>query len=143
MKKLLLFILLSFSINIAAQDTISTRKYKGFVDVGYCGGLQLQTTHGAQILPFLFLGGGIGITYWGHKEFTMPIYGNVRGNLLPKNKISPFADAKFGISLGSTYYLSLIAGCRFKIDKKISINLGAGFEYDDKENFVIRFGIDF
>lgn len=54
MKNLLLFILLSFSINIAAQDTISTRKYKGFVDVGYCGGLQLKTTHGAQILPFLF-----------------------------------------------------------------------------------------
>lgn len=77
-------------------------KYSGIVDLGGlfsedASGIEVSTTHGCQILPYLFVGAGLGFRYYfdAYEEFSLPIYADVRG-CLPLKKITPYAEVRVG-----------------------------------------------
>lgn len=113
-------------------------KYKGFVDLGYTFGvgngrgldkITFTTSHGAQVLPFLYIGAGAGFNYYyDWASFCVPIFANIRTEIsqLP---ISPFFDFKIGYSILDIQglYLSPSIGCRFNVTDNCGLNIGLGY----------------
>ena len=109
------------------------RGYKGFVELG-AGitlhdydfwfsldddrpkgfGMDLLTTHGFQFNNFIFLGGGVGLSGCTEKSVMMPMFVNIRINMLNR-RISPVIDMKGGYAVGDRHggYLAVAAGMRF------------------------------
>ncbi len=132
--------------------------YKGFAEVGYTIGtgdfgedrIELNTSHGYQFNPYLYVGGGIGINYYNDIEwYGMPIFANIRTNILD-NKIAPFVDLKIGYTgldiIG--FYLATSAGCRIGLGKKTAVNVGLGYTYQKAEGvtcggFALKAGFEF
>lgn len=111
--------------------------YKAFVDFGYTLGtgvhkldrIELMTTHGVQINPYLFVGAGAGCHYYTeYTEFSIPIFVDIRATIL-KNNITPYIDFKIGYSVLDVegFYLSPSIGCRFAIGEKSGVYVGAGY----------------
>ena len=111
------------------------RGYKGFVELGMGAtrhdliwingeksechkprgfGIEVLTTHGFQFNNFFFLGGGVGINECTETNVMVPIFGDLRVNIINK-RISPVFDAKCGYAVGDHYgvYFSFNAGVRF------------------------------
>ena len=113
------------------------RGYKGFVELGmgvthhnfsYIGnkpdtyvdtnpkgfGIEILTSHGYQFSNFFFLGGGVGINECTETNVMVPIFADLRVNILDK-RISPIIDFKWGYAVGDHHgvYLSFNAGVRF------------------------------
>ncbi len=97
--------------------------YRGFVDLGFTIGtgggafnrLDLTTSHGVQIFPQLFVGAGVGLSYfYDLSSLAMPIFADIRTDIL-NSKTTPFVDFKIGYSPVdlSGLYLSPTIGCRF------------------------------
>ena len=83
----------------------------------------LSSTHGVQIIPYLFVGAGVGFNYYHESElWNMPFYADVRSNVL-KGKVTPFVDFRIGYSVGNVagFYMSSTIGCDFVFGKKIRI----------------------
>ena len=108
------------------------RGYKGFVDFGYTLGvgdfgedrIEFSTSHGCQINPYLYVGGGVGANYYIDAElYGVPIFANVRANILD-NQISPYIDFKIGYSIGDVegLYLAPSLGCKIH-----SFNISIGY----------------
>lgn len=111
--------------------------YKAFVDFGYTLGtgiygsdrIELMTTHGVQINPYLFVGAGTGCHYYTDGAFfSIPIFADVRATIL-KNNVTPYIDCKIGYSVVDIegFYLSPSIGCRFAIGEKSGVYVGAGY----------------
>lgn len=108
-------------------------RYRGLVDVGYTLGVGLGqgidridvfTSHGVQIIPQLYIGGGVGFGYYyDASEIAVPIFANIRTDILQSN-ITPFVDLKIGYSVtGITgFYLSPTLGCKIG-----HFNIGLGY----------------
>lgn len=122
--------------------------YHAFLEAGYVVGsgdvaadrIELSTSHGYQINPYVFVGGGLGISYYHSPDlWTMPIFINARGTLLD-GPISPYLDLKIGYAVGLTsndfgeyygrvtgsmsgFYFSPSIGCRFN-----KFTVSAGYE---------------
>lgn len=113
------------SVSIEKQKT---RGYKGFVDGGFTVGdydvaMEVNTSHGFQINPYFYVGGGLGLhAYMDYECLNIPIFSNVRVNFLNK-KASPYVDYKLGVSIGDFpgFYSSLSVGCKIK---KFNVSLG-------------------
>ena len=118
------------------------RGYKGFVELGmgithhnfsYIGdkpdtyadtspngfGIEILTSHGYQFSNFFFLGGGVGINECTKTNVMVPIFADLRVNILDK-RISPVIDFKWGYAVGDHHgvYLSFNAGVRFGFNKQ-------------------------
>ncbi len=131
------------------------RGYKGFVEAGYSWYFKnfnpiaselitntspkfsLLTSHGYQFTNYFYLGGGVGIdhyTTW--KRTTMPIFGNIRVNLLGNNRYSPLFDLKGGYSIGEQegLYVGIQAGVRVKTTKRQAAYavFDLAYQYDKK-----------
>lgn len=117
----------------------NTPCYKGFVDFGFTlgciegdgGGFSATTTHGAQINPYIYVGGGLGIYY--NIDFegaAVPIYADFKVNVL-KGRISPVLDMRLGYSAGeiSGLYASIMPGCQFGLKGKTALTLSLGYEF--------------
>jgi hypothetical protein len=113
------------------------KSYRGFVELGPTFGvgalphsrLEVMTTHGYQILPQLFVGGGVGFHYFvDPSDVAIPIYADVRTDLLNR-KATPYIDLKMGYSVVAItgYYLSPTIGYSFKLQDKARINLGVSY----------------
>lgn len=127
------------SSNIHYQNTrLIKLDYRGFIDYGYTFGagagrgidkVTFTTSHGAQVLPFLYVGAGAGINFY-HKydNYTVPLFANIRTDILP-TIYTPFFDVKIGYSIGgvSGFYFSPSIGCHFKDDKGSGWNIGVGY----------------
>lgn len=122
--------------------------YHAFIEAGYGVGtgdygvdrIELSTTHGYQINPYIFVGGGLGVNYYHSPDlWSMPIFANARVNFI-NSKISPFFDLKIGAAIGLTnnsessysgeakgsvsgFYFSPSIGCRFN-----KFTISAGYE---------------
>lgn len=119
--------------------------YHAFLEAGYVVGsgdiaadrIELSTSHGYQINPYVFVGGGLGISYYHSPDlWTMPIFVNARGTLID-GTISPYLDLKIGYAVGLTshdwgykttgsmsgFYFSPSIGCRFN-----KFTVSAGYE---------------
>ena len=99
--------------------------YRGFANLGFAVGakrgnggshIEVSTSHGVQIIPQLFVGAGIGFSYYYDLGCVMPIFANIRTDIL-KSRISPFVDFRIGyapcLSSVGGLYLSPTIGCRF------------------------------
>lgn len=142
--------------------------YRGHLDLGYVlnartgGGLlsrvELTSSHGVMIKPYLFVGAGIGLTYFHDIDaFTLPIFANARISL-PLNKVSIFMDSKIGYAMGLTsssdggLYLTPSVGISIR---KIDLSFGYVAQYVrtiDKYGYgenvnmgalALRFGVKF
>ena len=107
--------------------------YRGYIDLGYTLGtgmygvdrIELTTSHGYQLIPYLYVGAGAGLSYYSDFElFALPIFANVRGYILD-NSISPYVDLKIGYSVLDLkgFYMNPSIGC-----KAYSFNVSVGYE---------------
>ena len=148
-KVILLFALLLSAIGSNAQNT-AKNCYRGYVDAGYSVGIgdydfgrfEVNTSHGYQINPYLFIGAGTGLHFMASyktkdmdipldvrdSKVDIPVFANIRCNFL-KNKVSPFVDVKGGtyVTNSGGLYVNASAGCRFSINEKQAINLSVGY----------------
>ena len=137
------------------------RGYKGFVEVGvgatlhdfdYIGdgiageneptgfGIDVLTTHGYQLNNHFFLGGGVGITECTESNMMVPIFADMRINILNK-RISPVIGFKWGYAVGDHYgaYLSCNLGLRIGLKEKLKSAIYAVAEVSfigDSENLI-------
>ncbi|MEG1564226.1 MAG: hypothetical protein RR365_10950 [Bacteroides sp.] len=127
------------------------RGYKGFVDAGYqfdvsdcnASSLQVSTTHGYQCNDYIFVGAGLGLSYFNDAEaVAIPFFANLHANLT-KKEIAPFADVKAGYSAGDVdgLYIALGLGVRFALQGTKAINLRLEYVAQGyNENYEIDYG---
>lgn len=145
MKKSLIIAALTVALTGMSAKAIETG-YRGFFDYGYLIGTgdfsssslnEISTTHGYQILPQLFVGGGIGVHLYKFNaegdgiHYNLPIFADVRYDVL-ETKFTPFVDFKGGYSVAGDFqgaYFSPSIGCRMAITDNLGINLGVGYTY--------------
>ncbi len=123
------------------------RGYKGFVELGSIMDhatvfgwedqrghhFDLLTSHGYQFNNFFYLGGGTGVLAYPQYGVLMPLFGNIRINVL-NNRISPVIDLKGGYSVGRFYggFWSIDIGVRVKLKGKKAMyaTIGTMFQND-------------
>lgn len=145
--------------NVKKGSAGTKAKYSGIVDlVGIFGegyGIGVSTTHGCQILPYLFVGAGLELLYHidseeyydnysgeyydeSYNEFRLPIFANVRG-CLPLKKITPFAEVRLGYDvLWETMYFAPAVGITVK-----KFDFSIGYTMWDYGYFAVRVGLKF
>lgn len=156
MKKIaiLLAATMAFAINSNAQSMQSG--YKGHVEAGYSVGIgdydfgrfEVNTTHGYQVNPYIFLGAGTGLHFMssyktGDMEIPLdvrdskvdiPVFANFRSNFT-KGKISPFFDIKGGTFVTNNGGLYVVAslGVRYALNSKQGLSLSVGYAAEKLE----------
>lgn len=154
-KALILSALLSFILSIHGQN-VSSISYRGFVDAGYSisigdyefGRFEVNTSHGCQFNPYLFLGAGAGLHFMSSYEtkgmdipldvrdsqVDIPVFANVRCNF-SKKKVSPFIDVKGGtyVTNNGGLYVNASAGCRFAINYTQGVSIAVGYASEKLE----------
>lgn len=115
-----------------------TPRYHGFVGLSAivglgwmedCLGVKLWTSHGCQINPHLYVGGGIAALSWDAWIPCFPVFAHTRGSI--GKKISAYLDAKVGYNVGWDYgfYFSPQLGCHFTFgDTRSGINVSVGYD---------------
>lgn len=116
-------------------------RYRGFVEESAIIGTgefalnrtQVLTSHGCQINPYLYIGGGLGVNYWIDDEyFTLPLFAHVRSEIHKayNKRVSPYLDTKIGYSLGDFhgFYCLPSAGCHIYFGKsKLGLSAAIGY----------------
>lgn len=146
------FMLAALFLSVAVSNAQNTAKncYRGYVDAGYSVGIgdydlgrfEINTSHGYQFNPYLFIGAGTGLHFMSSYEtkgmeipldvrdskVDIPIFANVRCNFL-KKKVSPFVDVKGGtyVTNGGSLYVNASAGCRISINEKQAVSISVGY----------------
>lgn len=164
MKKsiLLIFIALMTAMGSQAQEAEvvkskpTLRGYKAFYEAEYgfdidneevdnngekisnyphCNNLMISTTQGYQVNNFFFAGGGVGILHYVDGNRTvMPIFADIRFNLLDNKFIMPILNARVGYVVGSWggTYSSAWVGARLNLmhNHAASISVGVSHHND-------------
>ena len=150
MKKIFILSALLFSVIGSNAQNTSRNGYRGFVDTGYSVGIgdydfgrfEVNTSHGYQINPYLFIGAGTGLHFMSsyktknmdipldirESKVDIPVFANLHCNFL-KKKVSPFIDVKGGtyVTNKGGLYVNASAGCRYSFNEKQEINLSVGY----------------
>ncbi len=145
MKRILfVLVILCVSLTHSYAQSIVGKRYRGFVDVSvlpgndglYKGfnsiGVGFNTTHGYQINPHLFVGGGVGVQYYSldyfENTYAIPVYFDFRVDML-KSKVTPFFDVKVGYATADIkgVYFSPNFGVRFAVGRRVGLNLNVGY----------------
>lgn len=128
--------------------------YMGIVDLGYsvdvrgmsAGRVEASTSHGCLIMPYLYIGGGVGFQYYhSARAFNIPIFADFRGYPI-KGNIKPFLNFRIGYSVGDIdgLYLSPSIGVSinrldisfgYTMQKKDVYYYNGYYGYDDSINF--------
>lgn len=143
-------ILLTLAILAGAFSTQARQPepgYRGFVDwhgevsanvidaVLFGGGdgtfyTGATTTHGYQLKPWLYVGGGAGFIMWPKYSqlYAVPVYADCRIDL-GKRLFSPYFDVKLGGNTvrGGGVYFSATVGLSVKVWKEYGVNFGLGY----------------
>lgn len=132
--------------------------YEGDVAVGYALGLNrigewdyiaVETVHGIRILPYLFVGGGLGLHlyYIDDGALIMPIYTNIKGYYPLSDKLSLSMSVDLGAAIGiydirgGHFYTSFGPGIQFGRNK--SFDLSLRYQYMGLDALLVRFGYRF
>ena len=122
-------------------------RYRGFISEGYVFGTGdvkenrsfLSTSHGVQITPELFVGGGVAVNYWWDSEsWSFPLFVDTRVEFhkaLRKN-FSPYISTKVGYSIGDCegLYIAPQVGCHFYFGhSKFGISTALGYTFQNCE----------
>lgn len=156
MKRKLIFSVVLFASQMLFAQNISGNCYRGFVDGGYTIGIgdyefgrfEINSSHGYQINPFFFVGGGLGLHFMPEyktkgmdipldqreSKVDIPVFANLRVNF-SKGKITPFVDGKAGtyVTNNGGLYLNISAGCRFAVNEKQAVNVSVGYTTEKLE----------
>lgn len=157
MKKIAILLMLIVIAGISANaQTLKGKRYRGYVDVMVGPGNDgvyrefntlsygLTTSHGFQLNPYLFFGGGVGVYYCDFDNFkgdyAVPIFANFRANL-SKGRVSPYFDAKMGYSASevSGFYASPSFGLRIGLKRKFGINIQVGYSAQGYSYYAYRY----
>ena len=118
--------------------------YRGFVDDGYTFGvgkwkntdrLEMTMSHGYQVVPWFYVGLGVGIHYWTDEDMdfgNIPLFADFRADFL-ESSVTPFLDLKIGYAFGlndngNGFYCNPSVGVRFAVSSSYGINVGLGYE---------------
>jgi len=158
MKKLfLLVMLICLACMVSNAQNASGNCYRGFIDIGYdvgngdydFGRFVINTTHGYQFNPYIFLGAGAGFHFMSTYEtkgssdipldireskVDIPIYANAHMNFT-KGKIAPFIDGKAGtfVTNNGGMFWNLSVGCRIATNAKQAVNISIGYAVEKLE----------
>lgn len=157
MKRLFLFIAMAIAVALSyAQDNTYGGGYRGFADLGYTfgvgdydfGRIEISTTHGYQVNPYFFVGGGVGFHFMESyktagmeyalderkSKVSIPLFADFRGSF-SKRKFAPFVDLKLGyfVTNNDGFYGNISAGCRMALKGKPGISLSIGYTYEKLE----------
>lgn len=148
-------VLFMIAVSAVAQN-VSGKCYRGYLDVGYTigivdykfGRVEVNTSHGFQFNPFVFLGGGVGMHFMPQYEtpgmsialdardskVDVPVFGNLHINFA-KSRVAPFVDLKCGYYVNNNggLYANCSLGFRIATSKKQAINLSAGYTREELE----------
>ncbi len=128
--------------------------YRGFVDLNWTVGIGesagadyigVLTSHGYQICPYIYTGLGIGVNYfYNGSAVNIPIFADIRSDILEDRAVTPFVDLKIGYSVldAEGLYLSPSIGCRIKAKRGLAFNIGVGYTLQ-KYKFEIFDGYDY
>lgn len=147
------------------QKNRTMRGLKTFVDIGYQWGIddnddcepfcfwtpfdldkiQASASIGKQFNNFVFFGVGLGCdVFFGNNKvrFGVPIYGDLRINMLNDKRVMPFIDLRLGYSFGQIdgVYMCGQIGVRYRLTHKYAISLA--YQYDLSINTVGDFDND-
>ncbi|WP_256337137.1 outer membrane beta-barrel protein [Bacteroides ovatus] len=138
-----------------AQNT-SGNCYRGFVDAGYDVGIGdyefgrfvINTTHGYQFNPYIFLGAGTGFHFMSEyktkdldialdtreSKVDIPVFANAHVNFT-KRKVAPFVDGKAGtfVTNNGGMFWNISAGCRIATNEKQAVNISIGYAAEKLE----------
>jgi len=105
--------------------------YMGMVDLGYsvdargfsAGRAEFSTSHGCLIMPYLYIGGGVGFQYYHTLDgFGIPIFADFRGYPM-KGDIRPYLNFRIGYSVSDAEGMYLTPSVGVSINR-FDINLG-------------------
>lgn len=154
-KKLFIVVFILTATFVRAQN-ISNNCYRGYIDGGYTVGVgdypfgrfEVNTSHGYQITPNFFVGGGVGMHFMGTYEtpaasipldvrkskVDIPLFVNARFNTTD-GKYVPFIDLKAGkyLTYEGGLYLNLSVGCRIAVEEKNAVNIHMGYTIENLE----------
>ncbi len=150
MKKFISLLCLMAIIALDLHAQGDGKGYKGYVDAGYSigvgdydlGRVEINTSHGYQFSPFVFLGAGTGLHFMSSyktgdmeipldvrdSQVDVPVFANVRAHFC-KGKVAPFVDLKGGtyVTNGGRLYANVSAGVRWALNDKQGISLSVGY----------------
>lgn len=170
-KTILSFLLLLCAFGVKAQNEAGNC-YRGFVDAGYTigvgdydfGRFEVNTSHGYQINPYIFIGGGMGLHFMQSykasgtsdipldirdSKVDIPVFANVRGTFM-KSRFAPFIDAKAGTFINNNggQYINASIGLRISVNKKQAVDIMVGYtmeklEFETFSHFVSDYNLDY
>ena len=148
---IILMLALLYSVVIKAQRDESygweqAPRYRGFIGESYVFGTgddsenrsYVYTSHGMELAPGFYLGGGVGAAYWWEmEEWNVPVFVDARLEFhksLRKN-FSPYVATKVGYSFGDIngLYIDPQIGCHFYFGhSKFGISTALGYTYQGR-----------
>lgn len=120
---------------------MSAPRYRGFVGESVVVGVedtedtrsQIFTSHGCQINPYLYVGGGLAVNYWIEDEsFNIPVFAHIRSEIHKayNKRVSPYLETRIGYSVGDIegFFCAPAAGCHIYFGKsKMGLSFGIGY----------------
>lgn len=165
----ILFVALAFG---AKAQNVASNCYRGFVDAGYTIGFrdynfnrfEINTSHGYQINPYFFIGGGMGLHFMPSyktsgtsdipldtrdSKVDIPVFANLRGTFT-KSRFAPFIDAKAGTYINNNggMYVNASIGLRIAVNSKQAVDIMVGYtdeklEFETFSHFVSDYNPDY
>lgn len=165
----ILFVALAFG---AKAQNVASNCYRGFVDAGYTIGFrdydfnrfEINTSHGYQINPYFFVGGGMGLHFMPSyktsgtsdipldtrdSKVDIPVFANLRGTFM-KSRFAPFIDAKAGTYINNNggMYVNASIGLRIAVNSKQAFDIMVGYtdeklEFETFSHFVSDYNLDY
>ena len=128
--------------------------YKAFYETGYFWGIDnpngphlpnkfsVTTSQGFQLNNFVFVGLGAAANVYssrGTTYLTVPIFGELRINLLNAKRFTPFADGKLGYGIGDMHgvYCACQLGLRYALPKKRAVYLAGEWNFQINQDLKV------
>lgn len=116
-------------------------QYDGVFDFGYSidvrsqgtGRISFSTTHGCLLLPYLYIGGGLGFDFYHTgRVYGVPLFANLRGYFVKDREVRPYLNARIGYSVGDIEGLYLVPTVGLTYGH---LDLSVGYAYQEAKMY--------